>query len=282
MIDSKVLDGKKCAEYLQREIIRERELLFQRKNTVPGLAVIEVGNDPSSRVYWERKKKLCEQLGFNFFPYQLEEGISQNDIEKLIIKLNEDEKVHGIIVQLPLPSHLNERAIVKQVNPFKDVDGLNPLSIGNLAIGQGGMRPCTPAAVIALLDYYGIQIEGKHVVILGRSNIVGKPLALMLINRGATVTVCHSKTVDLTQYTKGADILCVAIGKPNFVKNHMVKEGSIVIDIGINQLNGKITGDVDYSDVFQRVGRITPVPGGIGALTSMLLMRNTLEAAKIL
>jgi methylenetetrahydrofolate dehydrogenase (NADP+)/methenyltetrahydrofolate cyclohydrolase len=144
------------------------------------------------------------------------------------------------------------------------------------------MRPCTPAAVIALLDYYEIQVEGKHVVILGRSNIVGKPLALMLINRGATVTVCHSKTVDLTQYTKGADILCVAIGKPNFVKNHMVKEGSIVIDIGINQLNGKITGDVDYSDVFQRIGRITPVPGGIGALTSTLLMRNTLEAAKIL
>ncbi|MDR3562784.1 MAG: bifunctional methylenetetrahydrofolate dehydrogenase/methenyltetrahydrofolate cyclohydrolase FolD [Negativicutes bacterium] len=278
---AQLLDGKLIAAKIQQEIIREVGLLRDKHRVTPGLAVIIVGENPASKVYVGRKHKACAETGIYSEVIRLPETATEAELQSTLDGLNNNPAINGILVQLPLPRHIDTERILDQIRPEKDVDGFHPLNVGNLAIGREGLIPCTPHGVIKMLEISGIPIEGKRAVIIGRSNIVGKPMANLLLARNATVTVCHSRTEDLLQVACEADILIAAIGKPNFVGKAMVKPGATVIDVGINRLGDKLVGDVDFAAVRETAGAITPVPGGVGPLTIVMLLYNTIKATKI-
>ena len=275
-----LIDGKLISAQIKDELKAEVAQMKER-GINPCLAVIQVGNDPASSVYVNNKKKACAYIGIESLSYELEETISQDALLELISELNENEKVNGILVQLPLPKHIDENAVIDAITPSKDVDGFHPETVGNMCIGTRGFLPCTPAGVIQLLKRSNIEIEGKECVIIGRSNIVGKPMAMLLLRENGTVTITHSRTKDLKEVTKRADILVVAIGKPKFVTKDFVKEGAVVIDVGIHRgENNKLCGDVDFNDVVEKVSAITPVPGGVGPMTIAMLMNNCVETVR--
>ncbi len=281
---AKIIDGKALSVLIQAELAVDAAAFLTEKGFKPGLAAVLVGDNPASQVYVRNKQKACEKAGFESWLYQLDANTSQSDLLKLIDQLNHDSKVHGILVQLPLPKHFNTDFILDAVTPLKDVDGFGPENLGLLTSGRPRFLACTPHGVFVMLQRYNINIAGKHVVVIGRSTIVGKPMALILLQNGidATVSICHSKTVNLKDITKQADILVAAIGRPCFVTADMIKPGAVVIDVGINRLdNGKLVGDVDYDSVAAIAGAITPVPGGVGPMTITMLLHNTLLAAKL-
>ena len=274
------IDGKAVSMNVLKKIRKETEAL-KEKGIVPGLAVVIVGNDPASRTYVNNKKKTCERVGFYSEEYAMPEETTMEQLLDLIAVLNQNPKINGILVQSPLPNGLDEKAVVKAIDPRKDVDAFHAENVGNIMIGDYEFLPCTPAGVIELLDSQGIEIEGKECVVLGRSNIVGKPMAMLLMHRNGTVTICHRKTRNLKEVCRRADILVASVGKPNFVTADMVKEGAVVIDVGINRNGmGRLCGDVDYAAVEPIASYITPVPGGVGPMTIAMLMQNTLTAAK--
>lgn len=275
-----LIDGKKISTEIKDELRAEVSRL-KEEGKEGCLAVIQVGSDPASSVYVGNKKRACEYIGIKSLAYELPEETSEDELLELIGKLNSDASVHGILCQLPLPKHIDENRVINAIDPHKDVDGFHPKSVGSLVIGQPGFVSCTPAGIIQLLKRSNIDIEGKHCVVIGRSNIVGKPMALLMLRENATVTICHSKTSDLKKICKEADILIVAIGKPEFVDSSFVKEGAVVIDVGIHRkADNKLTGDVNFSDVEPHVSAITPVPGGVGPMTIAMLMSNCVEAMK--
>ena len=275
-----IIDGKRVASQIKENIVAEVRSLKQKTGKTPGLAVVLVGDDHASAVYVRTKNKTCKNLGFQSFENILPANTSESTLLGLIDKLNKDERVSGILVQLPLPSHISSYKILEAINPQKDVDGFHLENIGRLVTGNATFKPCTPEGIIQLLDHYKVDIEGKNAVVLGRSNIVGKPISLLLLERNATVTICHSRTKNLSAITKSADILIAAIGKPNFVTADMVKDDVVIIDVGINRVNDKLIGDVDYQSVSKKASLITPVPGGVGPMTIAVLMANTLQAFK--
>ncbi len=275
-----IIDGKVISAQIKEEL-KEEVTHLKEQGINPCLAVIQVGNDPASSVYVNNKKKACAFIGIESLSYELEEQISQEELLRIIDELNHNEMVHGILVQLPLPKHIDENAVIHAITPKKDVDGFHPETVGNMFIGEKCFLPCTPAGVIELLKRTNIEIAGKECVVVGRSNIVGKPMAMLLLQENGTVTITHSKTVDLKEVTKRADILVAAIGKPRFITSEYVKEGAVVIDVGIHRNeNNKLCGDVDFEDVLEKVSAITPVPGGVGPMTIAMLMKNCVEAAK--
>ena len=275
-----IIDGKKVSSHIKDNIAAEVKMLKNKTGKTPGLAVVLVGDDPASAVYVKNKNKTCKNIGFQSFEHILPENTSEDKLLNLINELNNDDQVNGILVQLPLPSHISSKTILVSINPQKDVDGFHLENVGRLVSGNALFKPCTPAGIIKLLDEYKIEIEGKNAVIIGRSNIVGKPVSFLLLERNATVTICHSRTKDLPSITRSADILIAAIGKPNFVSLDMVKNNAVVIDVGINRLDGKLVGDVDFASVSKQASLITPVPGGVGPMTIAMLMENTLQAFK--
>ncbi len=275
-----IIDGKVVASQIKDNIADEIKILEQKTGKTPGLAVILVGNDPASTVYIRNKNKTCKKLGFQSFENILPEDTSELTLLNLIDTLNNNDRVNGILVQLPLPDHISLNKILEAIDPKKDVDGFHLENVGKLVTGNATFKPCTPAGIIQLLDHYEVNIEGKNAVVLGRSNIVGKPISILLMERNATVTICHSRTKNLSTITQSADILIAAIGKPNFVTKDMVKDGSVVIDVGINRVDDKLIGDVDFQPVLNKVSLITPVPGGVGPMTIAMLMLNTLQAFK--
>lgn len=275
---AKLIDGKLISTQVKDEC-KER---VAKEGLDVTLAVIQVGNDPASTVYVGNKKKACEYIGIKSLSYELPEETTEEELLALVKKLNEDASVHGILVQLPLPEHIDEDKVIETISPKKDVDGFHPQSVGALSIGQPGFVSCTPAGIIQLLKRSGVEMEGKECVIVGRSNIVGKPMALLMLRENATVTICHSRTKDLKEVTKRADILIVAIGKPKFITAEYVKEGAVVIDVGIHRNeNNKLCGDVDFDSVEPIASAITPVPGGVGPMTIAMLMNNCVEAKGI-
>ena len=275
-----LIDGKLISTQIKDELKAE-VVALKEKGIVPCLAVIQVGNDPASSVYVNNKKKACAYIGIESLAYELEENISQEELLSIIDDLNHNDMVNGILVQLPLPKHIDEEAVIKAIAPEKDVDGFHPETVGNMCIGSKGFLPCTPAGVIQLLKRSNIEIEGKECVVIGRSNIVGKPMALLLLRENGTVTITHSRTKDLKEITKRADILVAAIGKPKFVTAEYVKEGAVVIDVGIHRnADNKLCGDVDFDDVVEKVSAITPVPGGVGPMTIAMLMNNCVETVR--
>lgn len=275
----KLIDGRAVSNKIREEIATEIVALKAR-GVVPGLAVVIVGEDPASQSYVRSKQKTCEKLGMYSEKHVFTADCSEATLLELIQSLNDNQLVHGILVQLPLPKHISEIKVIEAIDPRKDVDGFHPLNVGKLSIGEEGLKPCTPYGIIKLLEHYNIEMAGKHAVILGRSNIVGKPAARLLLQKNATVTICHSRTHNLADMMKTADILVVAIGKPFFVTKDMVKEGAVVIDVGINRVDDRLVGDVDFEAVKDHVSYITPVPGGVGPMTITMLMSNTLEATK--
>ena len=274
-----ILDGKKIAQEIQEELSLKLEEL-KGKGVIPGLAVIRVGEDPSSLIYVRNKKRKAEEVGIHFEEHTLKENTPQDELIELIARLNSDSRIEGIVLQLPLPDHLDEKRILEKISPDKDVDGFHPLNMGRLLKGKPSFIPATPRGIMELLDRYKIPLEGKRAVVVGRSDIVGKPLAFLLLARNATVTICHSKTKDLSLITREGDILVAALGKPGFIKERMVKEGSVIIDVGINRVGNKIVGDVDFEKVKEKASYITPVPGGVGPMTIVILLKNVLEAAE--
>ncbi len=276
-----IIDGKKVSEYLREDLKVQTEKFVEETGIQPHLVVVIVGNNPASMTYVRNKKRSCEAVGFKSTVIELADTITEADLLAQIDVLNQDDSVHGILVQLPLPKHINEDHIISAIDVKKDVDGFHPYQVGCLASGLDSLKPCTPAGVIELLKAYDIEIEGRHAVIIGRSHIVGKPLVQLLLEENATVTVCHSRTQNLSMLTQMADILIVAIGRPHFVTADMVKEGAVVVDVGINRLEtGKLVGDVDFDTVEPKASYITPVPGGVGPMTITMLLFNTLKAAK--
>lgn len=279
-MSAQLIEGKKISDFIREEIKLEADRL-KSEGVTPGLVVILVGEDPASQVYVRNKAKACEQLGYYSEVVRLPAETSQQQLLSLIDRYNSDDKVNGILVQLPLPKHIEEKAIIDAIAVQKDVDGFHPESVGNLMIGDDTLLPCTPAGVIELLKRTGNDPAGKHAVVIGRSNIVGKPVAMLLLREHATVTICHSRTPNLPEIAKQADILVAAVGVPKLVKKEWVKPGAVVIDVGVNRLpDGKLCGDVDFDDVVDTAGWITPVPGGVGPMTITMLMANTLKAAK--
>ena len=275
-----IIDGNKIAKGIREEVRAKALKLKHEKGVVPGLAVILVGDDPASQIYVGRKEKACEEAGFLSRHFGLPLQTQEKDLLRLIDELNRDPAIHGILVQLPLPGHIRTAAVIEAVDPRKDVDGFHPYNMGRLLEGNPLHRACTPLGIMELLDRSGIPIEGTEAVIVGRSNIVGKPLALMLLLRHATITVCHTRTRDLAGVTGRADILVAAAGKAEMIRGGMVKEGAVVIDVGVNRLpDGRLVGDVAFSEVEQKASYITPVPGGVGPMTIAMLLRNTCEAA---
>ncbi len=276
-----LIDGKKISAEVKEKVRLETASLVEKHGIQPGLAVVIVGNDPASRVYVNNKKKACEAVGFRSWEYALPEDTTQAELLELVETLNAEKNVNGILVQLPVPAQIDDKAIINAISPAKDVDAFHPENVGQIMIGDYKFLPCTPAGVMELIDSTGIEVSGKKCVVIGRSNIVGKPMAMLLLHRSGTVTICHSRTVDLPSVTKEADILVAAVGKANFVTGDMVKEGAVVIDVGMNRLeNGKLCGDVNFAEVEPKASWITPVPGGVGPMTIAMLMRNTLTAAK--
>lgn len=274
-----IINGKEISASIRAEIKEETEKMGVR----PGLAVILVGNDPASQVYVRNKNKACEEVGFYSEMYTLPEETSMEQLLGLIDQLNESPQIHGILVQLPLPGHLDEEKVILAIDPRKDVDAFHPVNVGKIMIGNHAFLPCTPAGVMELLDRSGIDISGKDCVVIGRSNIVGKPQAMLLLHKNATVTICHSRTKDLAEVCSRADVLVSAVGRAGFVTADMVKEGAVVIDVGINRnAEGKLCGDVDFDNVAPKTSFITPVPGGVGPMTITMLMKNTLTAAKLI
>jgi methylenetetrahydrofolate dehydrogenase (NADP+)/methenyltetrahydrofolate cyclohydrolase len=270
-----IIDGKKIAEGIRGKIKAE----IAASGLKPGLAVILVGDDPASQVYVRNKKKACEEVGIESFEHALPANAKEAEVIKLIGRLNHDKKVSGVLVQLPLPEHINGSAVINAIVPEKDVDGFHPVNMGKLLIGGSGMRPCTSLGVMELITSTGAEIKGKHAVVVGRSNIAGKPAAIMLLERHATVTICHSRTADLPGVVRSADILVAAIGRPRFIKGDWIKKGAVVIDVGMNRLSdGKLCGDVDFESAKDAAGWITPVPGGVGPMTIAMLLKNTYEA----
>jgi methylenetetrahydrofolate dehydrogenase (NADP+)/methenyltetrahydrofolate cyclohydrolase len=277
---AKIIDGKAIAQKVLEGVKRDVADL-KKHGIVPGLAVVQVGHDPASDLYVKKKREMCKNLGMNSIDATYPENISYEELKKNIEKLNNDSKVHGIIVQLPLPQHLKNKPILELVDKEKDADGFNPFNQGKLSIDETVFAPATAKGVIKLIESTGTEIAGKNAVVVGRSNIVGKPTALLLINKNATVTVCHSKTKNLAKHTKNADILVVAVGKEKLIRKNMVKKGAIVIDVGTNHdKKGKLCGDVDFENVKKTADWITPVPGGVGPMTVACLMENTVQAAK--
>ena len=275
-----LIDGKKVSAEIKEQVASEVEQLKKKVGKIPGLAVVLVGEDPASAVYVRNKNKTCEKVGFQSFSHPLAADTEEIKLLQLIAGLNANPEVNGILVQLPLPDHIDEQKVLEAIDPKKDVDGFHPVNVGYLTSGGDALAPCTPAGIIEMLDFYKIDIEGKNAVILGRSNIVGKPMASLLLKRNATVTICHSRTRDLPAVARSADILVAAIGKPKFVTADMVGEGATVIDVGINRVDGKLVGDVDFDAVAEKAAYITPVPGGVGPMTIAMLMKNTLSAFK--
>ena len=275
------IDGKAISAQIRSEIKEETEVFVAQNGYAPGLAVVIVGEDPASQVYVRNKRRACEEVGFYSEAYELPESTTQQELNALVDQLNANDKIHGILVQLPLPKHLNETEVLLRIDPSKDVDAFHPYNVGKIMIGDYDFLPCTPAGVMALLSRSGIEIAGKKCVVIGRSNIVGKPMSMLLLHANGTVTVCHSRTKDLAAVAREADILVVAIGRADFVGADMVKEGAVVIDVGMNRrADGKLTGDVDYESVEPKASYITPVPGGVGPMSITMLMQNTLTAAK--
>ncbi len=278
---AKLIDGKLVSAQVKEQVREEAAAIYEKHGIKAGLAVVIVGNDPASRVYVNNKKKACEAVGFQSFEYALPEETTQEELLELVETLNNDPKVNGILVQLPVPKQIDDTAIINAISPEKDVDAFHPENVGRIMIGDYAFLPCTPAGVMELIDSTGVEISGKKCVVIGRSNIVGKPMAVLLLHRSGTVTICHSRTKDLPSVTREADILVAAVGKANFVTADMVKEGAVVIDVGINRLdNGKLCGDVDFAAVEPKASWITPVPGGAGPMTIAMLMKNTLTAMK--
>lgn len=274
-----ILNGKKLAEKIREELKQEVEEL-KRRGIFPRLEVIMVGDDPSSKIYVNNKSKACEGIGIEYGEHLLKEDIEMKELIDLIKELNEKDDVHGILLQSPIPKHLDIDEAFREISSSKDVDGFNPINVGKLCLGQPSFVSCTPFGVMKLLEEYNIHIEGKNAVVIGRSNIVGKPMFQCLLGKSATVTLCHSKTKNLEEFTKRADILVVAIGKPKFIKAEMVKEGAVVIDVGISRdEKSKICGDVDFESVEKKASFITPVPGGVGPMTIAMLMANVVDAA---
>lgn len=275
-----LIDGKKISQDIKDEL-KEKVSLIKEKNIVPTLAVIQVGDDKASSVYVANKKKACDYIGIGSRTIHLSEDTTEEELLKKVEELNHDKKVSGILVQLPLPKHINEDIVIQNILPSKDVDGFHPENVGRLSIGGKGFTSCTPYGVIELLKRSNISIEGKECVVVGRSNIVGKPMAMLLLRENGTVTICHSKTKDLKEVTRRADILIVAIGKPKFITAEFVKEGAVVIDVGIHRNpDNSLCGDVDFTDVEGKVSAITPVPGGVGPMTIAMLMSNCVESAE--
>ena len=276
---AELIDGKVISKQIKDEL-KEQVADLKKQGREIGMAVIQVGNDPASSVYVGNKKKACEYIGIRSESYELPEKTTQEELLALIDKLNQDDKIHGILVQLPVPKHIDEDTIIKAISPKKDVDGFHPQSVGALTIGQPGFVSCTPAGIIQLLKRSGVEIEGKECVVIGRSNIVGKPMALLLLRENGTVTITHSRTKNLKEVCKRADILVVAIGRPKMIDASYVKEGAVVIDVGIHRNeNNKLCGDVDFDSVEPIASKITPVPGGVGPMTIAMLMHNCVEAA---
>ena len=278
---AKLIDGKAIAKAI-REELAEKTAAFREKNGfAPGLAVIIVGEDPASQVYVRNKRRACEEVGFYSEAYELPAQTTQEELNALVDRLNADPAIHGILCQLPLPSHLDENEVILRIDPKKDVDAFHPQNVGKIMIGDYSFLPCTPAGVMALLSRSGIEVSGKECVVVGRSNIVGKPQAMLLLHANGTVTICHSRTKNLAEVCRRADILVAAIGKADFFTGDMIKEGAVVIDVGMNRRpDGKLTGDVDFATVAPKASYITPVPGGVGPMTITMLMQNTLTAAK--
>ena len=278
---AKLLKGKEVSDRIKDEMIEETKRLKER-GINPGLAVILVGEDPASKVYVSNKKKACEYIGINSFEYKLPAETTETELLELIDKLNKDNSVSGILCQLPVPKHINEEAIINAIDPKKDVDAFHPVNVGKIMTGNYDFVPCTPAGVMELIKESGIDVAGKECVVVGRSNIVGKPMSMLLLHKNGTVTVCHSKTQNLREKTKSADILVAAVGIPNFITGVMIKPGAVVIDVGINRIAPKtLVGDVDFESAEPVAGAITPVPGGVGPMTIAMLMKNTLKAAQI-
>jgi methylenetetrahydrofolate dehydrogenase (NADP+)/methenyltetrahydrofolate cyclohydrolase len=278
-----ILNGKELSEKIRGELKEEVAALKERFGRAPTLAVVLVGNDPASEIYVRNKIKACQKVGINSLDLKLPEETTQEELNRRVKELNDSPEVDGIIVQLPLPKHLSCREVINLISPEKDVDGFHPVNAGKCMLGlyEEGLMPCTPAGVMKILESYQIELQGKNAVMVGHSNIVGKPLANMLLNANATVSVCHVYTKDLKSYTKEADVLCVATGVPHLIKADMVKEGAVVIDIGISRVNGKIVGDVDFEAVKEKASAITPVPGGVGPMTITMLLYNTVKAFKM-
>ena len=277
----KIIDGKGFSKKVQQQVKEEHEILKDKTGKTAGLAVIIVGENPASQVYVRNKTRACENVGFYSETIELPASISEDELVEEVKKLNENDKINGILVQLPLPNHIDEMKIINTISPEKDVDGFHALNVGKMVLGdKTGFLPCTPYGIMQLLEEYKIDVVGKDVVIVGRSNIVGKPMALMLIEKGATVKVCNSKTKDLSGKMQRADIIIVAAGVPKLVKAKDVKNGAVVIDVGINRVDGKLCGDVDYDEVIEKVSLITPVPGGVGPMTIASLIKNTLTSYK--
>ena len=278
---AKIIDGKAVSASVKEAVAKEAAALKEKGISV-GLAVVIVGNDPASRVYVNNKKKACAACGIESYEYALPEETTEEELLALVEKLNGDPAVNGILVQLPLPRQIDEHRIIEAISPKKDVDAFHAVNVGKIMIGDFDFLPCTPSGCMDLIDSTGVPVEGKRCVVIGRSNIVGKPMAMLLLHRNGTVTICHSKTKNLKEICREADILVAAVGRPNFVTADMVKEGAVVIDVGMNRLeNGKLCGDVDFEGVSKVAGWITPVPGGVGPMTIATMMRNTLTAAKL-
>lgn len=280
---AKLISGKAVSAALRTQIREETAALRENHGIHPGLAVVLVGNDPASQIYVRNKQKACEEVGFRAFEYRLNENSTQEQLLDLIRVLNKDDKVHGILVQLPLPKHIDEQTVILTIAPEKDVDAFHPMNVGRIMIGNYEFLPCTPAGVMELIDSTGVDLNGANCVVVGRSNIVGKPMAMLLLHRNATVTICHSRTRNLAEVCAGADILVSAVGKPHFIRADMVKDGAVVIDVGMNHdENGKLCGDVEFTEVEPKASYITPVPGGVGPMTITMLLKNTLHAAKLM
>lgn len=287
---TKILDGKVLAEKIKLELKAKTLELKKNKNITPGLALLLVGDNPASQVYVNMKAKTCESLGYYSIIKKLPKETQEYEVLNLINQWNNAENIHGILVQLPLPKHINEQKVIESILPEKDVDGFHPINVGKMLIGIPCLLPCTPAGIMELFKYYNVELNGKHAVVLGRSNIVGKPIAALMLQKNkyanATVTICHSNTKNLKEFTLEADILVVAMGNPEFIKSDMVKDGSVIIDVGTNRIDDpklekgyRLCGDVDYNDVFDKVSMITPSPGGVGPMTIAMLMNNTYKAA---
>lgn len=275
-----IIDGKLVSAKVRQEVAQQTAVLKERGIT-PGLAVIIVGDDPASRVYVNNKKKACADVGFYSEEYAMPADTTMEQLLEVIDTLNERSDIDGILCQLPLPEHLDEKVVIDRIDSTKDVDAFSPVNVGKIMIGDYDFLPCTPAGVMELLTHYGISAEGKRCVVIGRSNIVGKPMGMLLLHQNGTVTICHSRTKELAEICRSADILVAAVGRANFVTADMVKEDAVVIDVGMNRLDGKLCGDVQFDTVCQKAGYITPVPGGVGPMTIGMLMKNTLKAAKL-